>query len=305
MGANNKNLPSDLDDERELLNIVRVLLQGIGIHSPKEDVNEHRQFCAKLQETSDYLLVSPSPQARLLQAESAVHLLRDYNLRAAKRQRVKEAELAAIIRLLLKTLEDLSIASPERMQQLRGIGQKLESAKGAEDLRVGKASLSDCLAEVRKEAERQWAGTHGDAGKDAVTNLESRAAAETALVQACASGEPLCAVILMVDRLTLYNRRYGREVGDKVLRFFADYVKHSFAPGSTLYRWTGPAMLILLPGPMDKVQPEVRAILETRVQYECETGSRTVLLSVDASWSVFPMMVDPRLLINKIDGFVA
>jgi GGDEF domain-containing protein len=305
VGANNKNLPSDPDGDRELLNIARVLLQGIGIHSPKEDANEHRLFCAKLQESSDYLAVSPSPEARLLQAESAVNLLRDYNLRAAKRQRLKEAEQAAIIRLLLATLEDLSIATPARMQQLKEIGQKLESAKGAEDLRLGKASLSECLAEVRKEAERQVAGSQGDAAKDAVTNLESRTAAEAALIAACASTDPLCAVVLVVDRLSLYSRRYGREVGDKVLHFFADYVKHSVARGATLYRWTGPAMLILLRGPMDKVQPEVRAILETRVQYECETGSRTVLLSVDASWSVFPMMVDPRLLINKIDGFVA
>jgi GGDEF domain-containing protein len=305
VGANNKHLPSAVDDERDLLNIARVLLQGIGIHSPKEDVNDHRQFCAKLQETSDYLVVSPSPQARLLQAESALHMLRDYNLRAAKRQRVKEAELGAIIQLLLATLEDLSIARPERMQQLKEIAEKLKSAKGAEDLRMGKASLSDCLAEVRKEAERQLTGAQGDRDRDLVTNLENRAAAETALVQACASEDPLCAVILAVDRIALYNQRYGREVGDKVLRFFADHVKRSFVPGGLLYRWTGPAMLILRSGPFDKVNPEVRAILETKVQYECETGSRTVLLSVDASWSVFPMMVDPRLLINKIDGFVA
>jgi hypothetical protein len=28
------------------------------------------------------------------------------------------------------------------------------------------------------------------------------------------------------------------------------------------------------------------------------------MLPIQASWSVFPMMVDPRLLVNKIDSFV-
>ena len=49
---------------------------------------------------------------------------------------------------------------------------------------------------------------------------------------------------------------------------------------------------------------EVRRIMEPRLQYDFETASRTILLAIDACWSALPMMVDPRLLINKIDAFV-
>ena len=49
-----------------------------------------------------------------------------------------------------------------------------------------------------------------------------------------------------------------------------------------IYRWTGPAILLLREGTVEKVQADVRRIMEP-----------------------LPMMVDPRLLINKIDAFVA
>jgi GGDEF domain-containing protein len=170
---------------------------------------------------------------------------------------------------------------------------------------MGKSSLSDCLVQVRQEAERQLTGLGPDAARDPLTGLKSRPAAEAALVAACASKSAVSAAVVTVDRVPLYNRRYGRDVGDKVLHFFAEYVKRCFAPESALYRWTGPVILILIPGPLEKGQAQVRAGLENRLQYECEAGSRTILLAVDASWSVFPMMVDPRLLINKIDAFVS
>jgi GGDEF domain-containing protein len=304
VATTNPNLAATLDSEQSLLEVARVLLRGIGAHSPKEDLNDHRQFCARLQQTSDYLAISSTPEARMSQAESALHSLRDYNIRLGKRQHLRNAELHAIIELLMGTLEDLSIAGKERMQQLKEIRRKLESANDVEELRTGKSSLTDCLLEVRKEAERQLEGGLADASKDLITNLENRPAAEAALIAAAASGTPFCVAVVVIDRLPLYNRRYGREVGDKVLHFFAEYMKHAFAPGVAMYRWTGPVLLVLVPGTMEKVQSAMRSILESKQQYECETGSRTILLSVDARWSVLPMMVDPRLLINKIDGCV-
>ena len=113
----------------------------------------------------------------------------------------------------------------------------------------------------------------------------------------------MCVVIMMVDRLSLYHRRYGHDAGDRILRFFVDFLRHAFQDGS-MFRWTGPSVLLLREGPPDKVQREVRRILEPRIEFDFETPSRTILLAIDACWCVLPMMVDPRLLINKIDAFV-
>lgn len=291
-------------DPETLLAVAKTLFNGIAVHSPSDDAAEYRKFVSCVQRASDSLESDVSPQEMLAHAESAALYLRDHNLRASKRQRLQNDELRAIVRTLMKALEDLNVAGPARMKQLKEIARQVELATDAEALRHGKIHLSDSLTEVCKEAERQLSSFRSDLTKDSVTKLASRSTAEAALVAACASETPMCAVILVVDRLPLCNKRYGREAGDKVLQFFADSVRKALSPGEGLYRWTGPAILVLLPDEPDKVQVAVRKFIEQRLQLDFEAGPRTVLLNVDACWSVFPMMVDPRLLINKIDAFV-
>ncbi len=248
--------------------------------------------------------IAPTLEEAYAQSEEAVHALRDHGLRTTKRLHLHDTELRAIVKLLMETLEELRIATPERTRQLMEVENRLGSAAEVEELRVVKASLADCLAVIRKEAERELSHTGTEHSADGITDLAGRPAGEAALVQACSAETPLCAVIMLVDRLSLYNRRYGREAGDKVLRYFADFVRRSFDASNSIYRWTGPAILLLREGTLDKVQAEVRRILEPRLQYDFEVQSRTILLAIDACWSVLPMMVDPRLLINKIDAFV-
>jgi GGDEF domain-containing protein len=282
---------------------IKRLLQGIAVHSPKGDPADYQQFRVQIQKLSDSLEEVQSLPEMELRAGSAVTSLRDYTQRTDKRWQQQTAEFRAIIQLLMDTLEDLSVARPEKMQQLKEIARQLASATEAEELCGGKLHLTNCLAEVRKDAERQLADGHGDAARDSVTGLEARPAAEAALAQACASAVPCCAVILLVERIPLYNRRYGREAGDQVLRFFAEFLKSSFEGEAALFRWSGPAVLLLMPGAIDKILATVRKHIEPKLRCDLEMGSRNVLLPIDVCWTVFPMMVDPRLLINKIDAF--
>ena len=282
---------------------IKLLLQGIAAHSPKGDPADYHQFRAKIQKISDSLEEAQSLPEMERHAGSAVTSLRDHTQRTDKRWQQQTSEFRAIIQLLMDTLEDLSVARPERMQQLKEIAQQLASATEAEELCGGKLQLSDCLAEVRKEAERQLVDSGGNTVKDSVTGLEARPTAEAALVQACASEVPCCAVILRVERIPLYNLRYGREAGDQVLRFFAEFAKRSFEGEAALFRWSGPALLLLMPGVIDKILAAVRKHIEPKLRCDLEIGSRNVLLPIDVCWSVFSMMVDPRLLINRIDAF--
>jgi GGDEF domain-containing protein len=287
-----------------LLPVVKALLTGMAIHPLKGHAEDYRIYRARIQKSLDTLGDSPTLEEAYLQAEEAVHALRDHGLRTAKRLHLQDAELRAIVKLLMGTLEDLRIATPERTRQLMEVATQLDSAVEAEELRVAKASLADCLGAIRREAERELSHTGSEHPKDGITDLAGRPAAEAALVQACSAETPTCAVIMLVDRLPLYNRRYGREAGDKVLRYFVDFARRAFGAPDSIYRWTGPAILLLREGTLDKVQAEVRRILEPRLQYDFEVSSRTILLAIDACWSVLPMMVDARLLINKIDAFV-
>ena len=290
--------------QESLLPAFAILLQGIAANTIKGDPELYRQYRAKMSKVADLDEVRDYPPELTMKAEIAINLFQHHCARTNGYFLSQISELSATIDLLVSTLCDLAVAKPEHTSQLRDIAQQMHSAGGPAALQQRKADLAKCISDIRQAAE---IGSYNDSdlnARDPATDLGGRFAAEAALTEACASQSPACAVVLMMDRLKLYNQRYGREVGDMALRFLAESVKRSFECEGSLFRWTGPVLLMLQPGPVDKVQPEVRRVMESRLQYDCETGSRHLLLLIDATWWVLPMMVDPRLLVNKIDGLI-
>jgi GGDEF domain-containing protein len=288
-----------------LLPVFATLLQGVAATAIKGDPEQYRQFRAKMQRVVDLDGIRPSASELTMKAETAVNLWQHHCARVNDFFLLQLSELRTVLDLLFDTFADMAVAGPEHTRRLREIAQQIQEAADVAAIKQKKLDLTQCLTEVRQAAQRGLNRESDTSGRDTVTTLDGRTAAEAALVEACSSESPLCAVVLLLDRLPLYNQRYGREVGDKTLRFFAEYLKRSLACAGSLFRWSGPALMMLRSGPADKVQPEIRKALEARIQFDCEAGSRTVLLSVDATWVVLPMMVDPRLLINKIDTFVS
>lgn len=304
MASSHKQLSSQTDAEKAPLFAIQALVHGMAAHSVKSSPEEDRDFRSRLNRISEAVSDEPSWLDAMSLAERVVTTMRDHADRANKYNRSYLCELHDVIRMLIGTLEDLAIAGPNRMRDLQEIEKKLATAPNPDATRESKLRLSQCLDQIREEAMRhkQFAGAHGF--QDPVTGLDGRPAAEAALAEACAGDNPVCAAIVLVDRIPLYNRRYGREVGDKVLRFFVELVQRSFEPGLALFRWTGPAVLLLRRGSPDGVQAEMRRAFDPRLDFEVDSGSRSILLTIGVSWSVVPMMVDPRLVVNKIDAFV-
>jgi GGDEF domain-containing protein len=296
--------PTDTASLESLLPVLTALLQGIAIHAIKGDPELYRQFREKMMRAADLHQVESSVPEIAARAELATNLLHHHCARANEYFVSQISELRAVIELLVGTMADLAVAKPEYTRQLREIARQIHAADHGAALRQQKVDLEQCLSEIRQAAETGFHASPELAGLDPITDLNGRPAAEKALVEACSSQSPVCAVVLVLDRLKLYNRRYGREVGDKTLRFYADFVKRAFECEGSLYRWTGPALVMLRHGVVEKVQPEVRRILETKLQFDCETESRHLLLSIDSTSFVLPMMVDPRMVVNKIDSVV-
>ena len=284
-------------------------MEGISRHSVKGDIEEFRKFRSQIQHILQSLDEDRLPHEAYDSADEAVRLLKDYGHRTSKRLGQQSVELHAVIKMLLETFRDLAIAGPEKMRQLQDLGVVLESTSDGEKLAQCRAKLSGCLDEIRQEAERfKDAGGRtifGDARKDHLTGLESREVAEVALTKACAAETPGCAVIIIIDRIAVYNVRFGRAVGDKVLQFFADYLIQSLPFEGPPFRWSGPAVLMLRPGTAEQAAPIIRRVLEQRIEYEVELSARTILLPIAARWEVVPMMSDARLVVNKIDSVVA
>jgi GGDEF domain-containing protein len=292
-------------EEKSLLPAIQGLLHGIAVHAVKGDPEDDRQFRTRLHKISESVAGEPPSTDILTSADSAVVALRDHNDRTSRYHHAEISELRSVIQILVGTLEDLAVAGPKLMARLREIEKQLTAVATPSAVREFKLNLSQCLTEIRSEAERHNHHSGAPGSLDPVTGLEGRPAAEAALAQACASATSICAVVLLVDRLALYNRRYGRDVGDKVLNFFVEFVKRSFQAGPDLYRWTGPALLLLRHGSPDGIQAEMRRSFDPRIEFEVDSGSRSILLTLGVDWSVLPMMVDPRLVVNKIDAFVS
>lgn len=290
--------------EVSFLPAVRVLLQGIAKQVIRRDPKDKSQVGIDI----DQLSIPPDDNctlpAVLAKAEAAVRALRDHTNRQARSHNQRFSEQQAAIRLLMGVLEDLSIAGPETMRRLLEINGQFEAALDAESLRRAKVDLVQCLDQVRREAERRIGTGNAQPSRDPVTNLPERKQAESALAEASISPDAVCVVVLLMYRFELYNRRYGKQVGDKALKFFASFVTSSFQSTNGLFRWEDHVLVLLQRGDAERIQAEGRRILEPKLKFEVETDARALLLPIDVHWAVFPMMVEPRLIINKIDCFV-
>jgi GGDEF domain-containing protein len=73
-----------------------------------------------------------------------------------------------------------------------------------------------------------------------------------------------------------------------------------------LFRWSGPSFVALLEreAPIEQVKREIGRVAKMRVEDLIEIDSRSVLLPISASWTVFPKLSSARLLMSKIDEFV-
>lgn len=60
--------------------------------------------------------------------------------------------------------------------------------------------------------------------------------------------QPMALIIADVDRFTLFNEKYGQDVGDNALVYIAQILHASIRHNDRASRWGGGEFLILLPG---------------------------------------------------------
>lgn len=256
-------------------------------------------------------------------------LLQDYAVRTGRFVRAQAAELQSMLGMLTATITDLSRASQTTVGRLQSIEHEIEQTGGLDDIRVIRARLSDCLESLRKEsatqreeAERQISLLKAEVTRtheridlartlavDPVTGLPSRIAGEEALTEMISQATAGYAVVFYLQRIRLFNVRFGPLVGEKMMVLYARMVAQQFGAADQLFRWTGPSFLALLPRqePLDAVRRDCQRISSARLEHEFDVGVRKVVLSVGASFAVFPLNSGPSplALLRKIDSFVA
>ncbi len=81
--------------------------------------------------------------------------------------------------------------------------------------------------------------------------------------------EPMSAVLFDLDHFGAFNKQYGHQAGDAVLRAFARLLQRRFRGGDVVARYGGEEFVVLLPGASrqeaERAADDVRAALEAEV----------------------------------------
>ena len=325
-----RKLLSDRDSSASLLRIVHLLLQGIGVKAVEGDPDDYARFRQTVDEVSAALAEPVEADEYLLQTGVVLKALEDYNRRTSKVIRRAGSEYQAMVRMLTSTAGAIATASQESVHRLVEIEKRVARATQIEDVCSIKAALSDCLEHIRHETVRQQTSNEqtleqvnrslqdvrkiaaavpvrGNGKNDEVTGLPQRPLAETALAQSHRAETPVYVAVMVLDRIPSFNATFGRETGDKILCYFAGFVRRQLLPNDQAFRWSGPALVALLPRTdgIERVREEFGRLMEQKLEYTVRAASRAILLPVAARWTVLPMMAAPRLLFHKIDAFAA
>jgi len=310
------------------MHVVRILIEGIGQHAIAADADEGARFRESVKEVSDALVDGVTTAELLVHTGTVLKGLEEHNYRVTRYQRVQTTELQNMVKMLTSTVGIVSSASNANISILGDIERHIAHVSELDDVRLMKAKLSDCLADIRREADRQQKETGETIERlnegltqarehcaseskgeppDPITGLPLRPEAEAAIAQSGRAGPRAYAAVMVLDRLTVLNQRFGREVGDEILVEFTRMVQKQLEPEDQLFRWDGPALLALLPRPasLERVRADVGRLMENKLEHTIQTPSRSILIPISARWTLFPMMAAPRLMYQKIDVFAA
>ena len=323
-------LSSGQEADHTAMHVVRLLVQGIGQHATTGDGEESTHFRETMKEASEAIIDTINPADLLVRAGWVLNELEQHTRRAERVHRLQNTELQNMVKMMTAALSNVSATSKVNISKLSEIAKNVGVASELNDVRLIKGKLSECLIDIQEEAKRQQTeiaetiqelreGLDRDRGEsahaggghaktvDTVTGLPCRPDAETAIAEAARSNSISFVAVMVLERLQVLNARFGREAGDEILASYSQMVKKSLTPQDQLFRWGGPALVAVLPRQrsLQLVRSEFTHIMETRLEHNIQTPSRSVLIPVAAKWCLYPMMAAPRLLCQKIDEFAA
>jgi diguanylate cyclase (GGDEF)-like protein len=314
----------DREQAEACFRIIALLLEAIAQHAVEGDAAELETLRNEVSNALNKMVPETEPGELLVVAGSVTRTFEEYNKRITHHVRQHNSELQNIISMLTATMISISDSGERTSTRLQDIEKQLVSAAMIEDVRVLKHRLGECLESIREERKSQneqatkmvqhLQQTIESAPKventprvDSATGLPDRAAAEAALSEYAAANEPAYTLVFIADRVQLINARFGYAAGDEVLKTIQTHVRKGLRPDDRMFRWRGPSFLALLKrsDPVDCVRAEISRIVMTRLQKTFDIGNRSVLVPIGMQWALFPVSSSSKLLVHKIDHFVA
>ena len=304
----------------ELVQHLKTLIRGIALYAIASDPDDLKGLQQHLNSIADSLSAESLPDDLLVAIGKTLRALEEYNQRAAVVFKGQVESLRGMLSTMTSTLMFITSSSETSVKQLGVIESKLQQAVTLQDTRQVKAFMSDCLMLVRSESSRLQAEARtkvnalrndvdrlssrlraisSDDAHDPLTGLPGRRAAEEAIANKIEGGKEFLVSLYVLDRMASINGRFGRLVGDDVLVSGTQAIAQKLA-GTTLYRWSGPAMVAVFDTSVNLTQAETRAqqAAAIRLEKNIDADNRSVLIVVTASCHL--QRVSPKLAPNTV-----
>ncbi len=313
----------------DVLEYVRMLLRGIGVHAFPGDPDDLTRLKAALAAIAQSFKPDSSGEDLLVGIHRALRAFEEYNQKAAEVVKVHTSELRTMLGTMTETVKFLSSSSETSVKQLGLIETKLQRAATLEDTRQLRLQMNGCLVLVRNESLRVQAESNAkvnalkadverlsnrikagsnDASNDAVSGLPARAAAEDAIANKISSGREFVTALFVMDRLASINGKFGRLVGDEILLMGAQHLARKLT-GAALYRWSGPSFVGILDvsGNAAAVENQAKQAGSMRFEKSIDAESRSILLLVTCSFLVQRVTHNmvPDAVFRSMDAFLA
>jgi diguanylate cyclase (GGDEF)-like protein len=205
---------------------------------------------------------------------------------------------------------------------------QIEKTAATDDVRVLKMRMEACLEGIRDEAHRQKTeSSHTVEGlkheisqtqerirtgataplRDPVTGLLARAEAEAAFASALQASQQAYVGFFVVDRIAVINSRFGYAVGDRILNLYLDELRKQLSAADPVFRWSGPSFIVLLVRNerLETVRDQLRFLVPGKLEKTVDMANRSALLSISATWTVFPVLPPIETLTGQLDVFLA
>ncbi|MGB9604702.1 MAG: response regulator [Bryobacteraceae bacterium] len=144
---------------------------------------------------------------------------------------------------------------------------------------------------------------------DPQTGLPGRVEAERAIAQVHRQGSRAFAGVFVIDHFPTLVQRYGFSGAEEVLLFFSVHLAQNLTGPDQLFRWTGPAFVLLMErlDSVERVRRELAGLASVKLEKLLQMKTRTALVVVSAAWELYAIHVSPspEHVARQIDAFVA
>jgi len=301
------------------------MLEGLATGAIQGDPRDAAQFLASIAKLGDSVGGDCGVAEAFVIAEAALRALTEYNERTKAFLELPRIELQNMIAMTTRTIATMASGCETSIQRLQNVEQQIEKATNLSDVHQLKGQLIECLEQVRMEtAQQQKARAAASeiqaelessrqrmqaAGPqlDPVTGLPVGAAVNGVLRVCLKQDRHSYAVAFVVQRIQSINMRFGYDLGDQVLKAFAEHLKSALSGSDRLFRWRGPTIIAVLERAqaMERVRAEMKRIAETSTGRTFEINKREVLIAITANWTVVPVTDSTESIRAQIDTFVA